>query len=81
MTTDPTPTEADHDVGRRIVTEWSESEGKGLALSIIIAKALATTRAETLESFREWLTGFSLADHITRELDARIRKARGSGNG
>ncbi len=40
----PEYTTAELGIGRRIVNEWSESEGRGLALSILIAKALGAAR-------------------------------------
>ncbi len=39
-------TDAELETGRAIVREWSESGGRGLALSIVIAKALASARSE-----------------------------------
>ncbi len=39
-------TNTELEAGRAIVRGWSESEGRGLALSILIARALASARSE-----------------------------------
>ncbi|HEY3495961.1 MAG TPA: hypothetical protein VGK73_14785 [Polyangiaceae bacterium] len=57
------------ETGRQIVRDWSESNGKGLALSIIIAKALQSEGDRRAEGMRTDCVNALLTERIKYDED------------